>query len=63
MTVIIVGVSLMLGLFAADSGWFDTRPHYYSHTYETKEQCQEVRELIKDKGNVCTDKHALYITK
>jgi len=64
MTVIIVGVSLMLGLFAADSGWFDTRPHYYSHTYENKEQCQEVIRLIKkEKGAVCTDKHALYITK
>ena len=63
MIVIIVGVSLMLSLFAVDSGWFDTRPHYYSHTYETKKQCQEVRELIKDKGTVCTDKNALYITK
>ena len=39
MTVILVGVSLMLGLFTADAGWFDTRPHYYSHTYENKEQC------------------------
>ncbi len=72
MTVIIVGVSLMLGLFAADSGWFDTRPHYYSHTYETKEQCEAVREKLAEellfpeihrKGTVCTDKHALYITK
>ena len=63
MTALIVGASLMLGLFAVDSGWFDTRPHYYSHTYETKEHCQEVRKLIKDRGTVCTDKHALYITK
>ena len=63
MTALIVGASLMLSLFAVDSGWFDTSPQYYSHTYETKEHCQEVRKLIKDRGTVCTDKHALYITK
>ena len=72
MTVIIVGVSLMLSLFAADSGWFDTRPHYYSHTYETAKQCEDVRKVLAEellfpeiqrKGTVCTDKHDLYITK
>ena len=72
MTVLIAGVSLMLGLFAADSGWFDTRPHYYSHTYETAKQCEDVRKVLAEellfpeihrKGTVCTDKPGLYITK
>ena len=63
MTVILVTVGIVLSMFVYEPLWFDTRPHYYSHTYETKEQCQEVRKLIKDKGTVCTDKHALYITK
>ena len=63
MTVILVALGIVLSMFVYEPLWFDTRPHYYSHTYETKEQCQEVRKLIKDKGTVCTDKHALYITK
>ena len=63
MTVLIVVAGLVLGMFTYEPMWFDTRPHYYSHTYESKEQCQDVRELLKDKGTVCTDKHALYITK
>ena len=41
MTVLIVGVSLMLGLFTADAGWFDTRPHYYSHAYEIKSSAKK----------------------
>jgi len=63
MTVLLVVAGLVLGMFTYEPMWFDTRPHYYSHTYESKEQCQDVRELLKDKGTVCTDKHALYITK
>ena len=63
MTVILVALGIVLSMFVYEPLWFDTRPHYYSHPYETKEQCQEVRELIKDKGTVCTDKHALYINK
>ena len=63
MTVLIVTAGLVLGMFTYNPMWFDTRPHYYSHTYESKEQCQDVRELLKDKCTVCTDKHALYITK
>jgi len=72
MTVLIVVAGLVLGMFTYEPMWFDTRPHYYSHTYESKEQCQAVREALADellfpevirKGTVCTDKHALYITK
>ena len=63
MTVLLVVAGLVLGMFTYEPMWFDTRPHYYSHTYESKEQCQDVRELLKDNGTVCTDKHALYITK
>ena len=63
MTVLLVVAGLVLGMLTYEPMWFDTRPHYYSHTYESNEQCQDVRELLKDKGTVCTDKHALYITK
>ena len=63
MTVLLVVAGLVLGMFTYEPMWFDTRPHYYSHTYESKEQCQDVRELLKDKGTVCTYKHALDITK
>ena len=72
MTVLLVVAGLVLGMFTYEPMWFDTRPHYYSHTYESKEQCNEVRETFqqeihftngKQRGAVCTDKHALYITK
>ena len=73
MTVLLVVAGLVLGMFTYEPMWFDTRPHSYSHTYEDKGQCQLVRELLievdleyKDdepQGTVCTDKHALYITK
>ena len=63
MTVLLVVAGLVLGMFTYEPMWFDTRPHYYSHTYESKEQCHAVKELLKNKGTVCTDKHALYITK
>ena len=65
MTVIIVVISLVLGGFVYTPMWFDTRPHYYSHTYNSKEECQNAIKSIVDKkkGAVCTDKNALYITK
>ena len=72
MIVFIVVVGLSLGIFAHDSMWFDTRPHYHSYTYETAKQCEDVRKVLAEellfpeihrKGTVCTDKHALYITK
>ena len=67
MTVLILVVStvagLALGMFNYEPMWFDTRPHYYHMTYDSKEQCQEAREMVKDKGTVCTDKHEMYTTK
>jgi hypothetical protein len=73
MTVLIVVAGLVLGMFTYEPMWFDTRPHYYSDTYENNGQCDLARELLieidsgdkveEPKGTVCTDKHALYITK
>ena len=63
MTVIIVVLGLVLGMFAYDSSWFDTRPHYYHLTYNSESECEDARKQIKDKGTVCTDKHDLYQTK
>lgn len=73
MTVLLIIAGLVLGMFTYEPMWFDTRPHYYSHTYESEGECQLVRELLieidlddmteEPKGTVCTDKHALYITK
>jgi len=73
MTVLLVVAGLVLGMFTYEPMWFDTRPHHYSHTYEDNGQCELVRELLieidnddpteEPKGTVCTDKHALYITK
>ena len=63
MTVLIVVAGLAFGMFTYEPSWFDTRPHYYHMTYSSKEQCQEAREMAKDKGTVCTDKHDLYQTK
>jgi len=73
MTVLLVVAGLVLGMFTYEPMWFDTRPHYYSDTYENNGQCDLARELLieidlddeveEPKGTVCTDKHALYITK
>ena len=72
MTVLILVVStvagLVLGMFNYEPMWFDTRPHYYHMTYDSKEQCQEAREMVENqsyltKGTVCTDKHEMYTTK
>ena len=63
MTVILVVAGLVLGMFAYDSSWFDTRTHHYHLTYNSKAECEDARKLIKDKGTVCTDKHAMYKTK
>tara|TARA_B100000470_G_C19700120_1_gene350511 strand:+ start:475 stop:666 length:192 start_codon:yes stop_codon:yes gene_type:complete len=63
MTIILLVAGLVLGMFAYDSSWFDTRPYHYHLTYNSKEECEDARKLIKDKGTVCTDKHDLYQTK
>ena len=63
MTILILVVGLVLGMFTYESSWFDTRPHHYHMTYDSKAQCQEAREMVKDKGTVCTDKHEMYTTK
>ena len=63
MTVIIVVTGLVLGMFGYSPAWFDTRPHYYYLTYNSKSECEKAKELVKDKGTVCTDKHDLYVTK
>ena len=63
MIVLIVVAGLTFGAFNYEPWWFDTRPHYYHMTYNSKEQCQEAREQIKDKGTVCTDKYDLYKTE
>ena len=73
MTVLLVTAGLVFSAFIYNPLWFDTRPHYYSHTYESKEECNAVRDLLTEidnddpteepKGTVCTDNHALYITK
>ena len=63
MTVIIVVTGLVLGMFAYSPSWFDTRPHYYYLTYNSKSECEKAKELVKDKGTVCTDIHDLYVTK
>ena len=63
MTVIIVVTGLVLGMFVYSPSWFDTRPHYYYMTYNSKSECEKAKELVKDKGTVSTDKHYLYVTK
>ena len=63
MTVIILVTGLVLGMFGYSPSWFDTRTHYYYMTYNNKYDCEGAKELVKDKGTVCTDKHDLYVTK
>ena len=70
MTVLIAGMGLMLGLFAVDNNWFDTRPHYYTKTYQSDKACNHASiQLEKSKGRVCVpqDNHSgqfdLYTTK
>jgi hypothetical protein len=63
MTVIVVVLGLVLGMFVYEPSWFDTRKHYYHMTYNSKAECQEARDLIKDKGTVCVEKDGLYQTK
>ena len=66
MTVIIIVAGLVLGMFSYEPWWFDDRPHYYHMTYDSKEHCQEAREIrqaiLESEGTVCTDKHDLYKT-
>tara|TARA_R100000656_G_C3946649_1_gene127651 strand:+ start:637 stop:879 length:243 start_codon:yes stop_codon:yes gene_type:complete len=72
MTVLIVVAGLVFGTFTYEPSWFDTRPHYYSKTYNSQKQCQLVRGILADLdkddmdseplGTVCTDKHELYTT-
>ena len=71
-TILIIVAGLVFGAFTYEPSWFDTRPHYYSKTYNSKKQCQLVREMLADLdkdymndeplGTVCTDKHELYTT-
>ena len=63
MTVLILVAGLAFGAFTYEPSWFDTRPHYYHLTYNSKSECQKAREMVKDKGTVCTDKHEMYKTK
>ena len=63
MTVLLLVTGLVLGMFTYEPSWFDTKTHYYYLTYNSKSECQEAREMVKDKGTVCTDKHEMYKTK
>ena len=70
MTVLIAGMGLMLGLFAVDNNWFDTRPHYYTKTYQSDKACNHASiQLEKTTGRVCVpqDNHSghvdLYTTR
>ncbi len=63
MTVLILVAGLAFGMFTYEPSWFDMKPHYYHMTYNNKLECQEAREMVKDKGTVCTDKHEMYKTK
>ena len=63
MTVLILVAGLTFGMFTYEPSWFDMKPHYYHMTYNNKSECQEAREMVKDKGTVCTDKHEMYKTK
>mgnify|MGYP003151936438 CR=1 FL=1 len=63
MTVLILAAGLVFGMFTYEPSWFDTKTHYYYLTYNSKSECQEARELLKDSGTVCTYKHDLYKTK
>ena len=48
MTVLILVTGLVLGMFTYQPSWFDTSPHYYHLTYNSKSECQEAREMVKD---------------
>ena len=63
MTVLLLVAGLAFGMFTYEPSWFDMKPHYYHMTYNNKSECQESREMVKDKGTVCTDKHEMYKTK
>ena len=65
MSVIIVTASIVFSMFLYNPMWFDSRPHYFSNNYQSKQECQDARKAITDKkkGSVCTDKHDLYVTK
>ena len=70
MTVLIAGMGLMLGLFAVDNNWFDTRPHYYTKTYQSGKACNHASiQLEETTGRVCVPKNNhsghvdLYTTK
>ena len=67
MTVLILLAGLTLGMYQYEPSWFDTRIHYYTQTYDTKEQCQAVKAEVlfpevNKNGAVCTDNNALYLT-
>ena len=63
MTVLILAAGLALGMFTYEQSWFDMKPHNNHMNYNSKTECQEAREMVKDKSTVCTDKHEMYKTK
>ena len=70
MTVLIVIAGLTFGAFLYQPLWFDTRPHYYTKTYQSDKACNHASiQLEKTTGKVCVPKNDhsghvdLYTTK
>ena len=70
MTTLIAIAGLTFGAYLYDPLWFDTRPHYYTKTYQSDKACNHASiQLEKTTGRVCVpqDNHSghvdLYTTR
>ena len=54
MTTLIAIAGLTFGAYLYAPLWFDTRPHYYTKTYQSDKACNHASiQLEKSKGRVC----------
>ena len=70
MATFLVIATTIISLYGLENNWFDTRPHYYTKTYQSDKACNHASiQLGKTTGRVCVPKNDhsghvdLYTTK
>ena len=70
MATFLVIATTIISLYGLENNWFDTRPHYYTKTYQSDKACNHASiQLEKSKGRVCVKRDEfsgsfdLYTTK
>ena len=70
MATFLIITTTIISLYGLENNWFDTRPHYYTETYQSNKACNLVASGLNQKtGRVCVPKNNhsghvdLYTTK